>query len=217
MIKIAPSILAADLARLGSEIEEIRQGGADYVHFDVMDGEFVPNISMGIPVLKSLRKATDMFLDVHLMIDRPIRYVDAFCGAGADLLTVHVEADTPENIMAAIQRTRELGKKTGITLKPGTSAEALKPFLTEVDMVLVMTVEPGFGGQQFMEDQLPKIAEIRRMLDHVNPDCDLEVDGGVDTETASLCLEAGANVLVAGSSIFGKSDRAKAIADIRKA
>ena len=217
MIKIAPSILAADLARLGSEIEEIRQGGAEYVHFDVMDGEFVPNISMGIPVLKSLRKATDMFLDVHLMIDRPIRYVDAFCGAGADLLTVHVEADTPENIMAAIQRTRELGKKTGITLKPGTSAEALKPFLTEVDMVLVMTVEPGFGGQQFMEDQLPKIAEIRRMLDHVNPDCDLEVDGGVDTETASLCLEAGANVLVAGSSIFGKSDRAKAIADIRKA
>ena len=217
MIKIAPSILAADLARLGSEIEEIRQGGADYVHFDVMDGEFVPNISMGVPVLKSLRKATDMFLDVHLMIDRPIRYVDAFCGAGADLLTVHVEADTPENIVAAIQRTRELGKKAGITLKPGTSAEALKPFLTAVDMVLVMTVEPGFGGQQFMEDQLPKIAEIRRMLDHVNPDCDLEVDGGVDTETAPLCLEAGANVLVAGSSVFGKSDRAKAIADIRKA
>ena len=215
MIKIAPSILSADFAKLGSEVGEIKLGGADYVHFDVMDGEFVPNISMGIPVLKSLRKATDMFLDVHLMIDRPIRYVDAFCSAGADLVTFHVEADTPENIMAAIRKTRELGKKTGITLKPGTPADAVKPFLTEVDLVLVMTVEPGFGGQSFMEDQLPKISQLRQLLDRVNPNCELEVDGGVDVRTAPLCVRAGANVLVAGSSVFGKTDRAEAIALLR--
>ena len=215
MIKIAPSILSADFAKLGSEVGEIKLGGADYVHFDVMDGEFVPNISMGIPVLKSLRKATDMFLDVHLMIDRPIRYVDAFCSAGADLVTFHVEADTPENIMAAIRKTRELGKKTGITLKPGTPADAVKPFLTEVDLVLVMTVEPGFGGQSFMEDQLPKISQLRQLLDRVNPNCELEVDGGVDVRTAPLCVRAGANVLVACSSVFGKTDRAEAIALLR--
>lgn len=215
MIKIAPSVLSADFAKLGSEVEEIKLGGADYVHFDVMDGEFVPNISMGIPVLKSLRKATDMFLDVHLMIDRPIRYVDAFCSAGADLVTFHVEADSPENIMAAIRKTRELGKKTGITLKPGTPADAVKPFLTEVDLVLVMTVEPGFGGQSFMEDQLPKISQLRQLLDQVNPNCELEVDGGVDVRTAPLCVRAGANVLVAGSSVFGKTNRAEAIASLR--
>jgi len=215
MVKIAPSILSADFAKLGSEVLEIKRGGADYVHFDVMDGEFVPNISMGIPVLKSLRKATDMFLDVHLMIDRPIRYVDAFCSAGADLVTFHVEADTQENILAAIRKTRELGKKTGITLKPGTPAEAVMPFLSEVDLVLVMTVEPGFGGQSFMEDQLPKISRLRQLLDQLNPDCELEVDGGVDVRTAPLCVRAGANVLVAGSSVFGKTDRAEAIASLR--
>ena len=217
MIKVAPSILSADFARLGDEIEEIKKGGADYVHFDVMDGEFVPNISMGIPVLKSLRKATDMFLDVHLMIDRPIRYVDAFCSAGADLVNFHVESDNEENIMAALRRTRELGKKTGIALKPGTPAEAAEPYLALVDLVLVMTVEPGFGGQSFMHDQLPKIRRIRERLDQVNPSCELEVDGGVDAKTAAFCKEAGANVLVAGSAVFGKTDRAEAIAAIRTA
>ena len=217
MIKVAPSILSADFACLGAEIEEIRQGGADYVHFDVMDGEFVPNISMGIPVLKSLRKATDMFLDVHLMIDRPLRYVDQFCQAGADLVNFHVEADSEENILAAIRRARELGKKTGITLKPKTPAEAAESYLALVDLVLVMTVEPGFGGQKFMAEQMPKVAALRARLDQVNPGCELEVDGGVDAVTAAQCKQAGANVLVAGSAVFGKADRAAAIKAIREA
>ena len=217
MIKIAPSILSADFARLGDEVWEIENAGADYVHFDVMDGLFVPNISIGIPVLKSLRKATDMFIDVHLMIDRPVRYVERFCRAGADLVNVHVEADSGENIRAAVDLIKKLGKRTGVTLKPHTPAEAAAPYLELVDLVLVMTVEPGFGGQSFLHDQLPKISALRRMIDAVNPACELEVDGGVDGTTAKLVKEAGANVLVAGSAVFGKADRAAAIRAIRNA
>lgn len=217
MLKVAPSVLSADFACLGKEIEEIKKGGADYVHYDVMDGSFVPNISVGIPVLKSIRRATDLFLDVHLMIDRPLRYVEQFCAAGADLVNFHVESDSRENIFAAIEKARALGKKTGVTIKPKTAAEEVLPYLPLVDLVLVMTVEPGFGGQSFMYEQLPKIEAVKKMIDEIKPSCELEVDGGIDEHTAPLAKRAGANVFVAGSAIFGKADRAAAINAIRQA
>ena len=217
MIKIAPSILSADFSRLGNEIADIRSGGADYIHFDVMDGEFVPNISIGIPVLNSLRKITDMFIDVHLMITTPLRFAKAFCDAGADLVVFHVEADSYQNISDAIDVVKAQGKKVGLAVKPRTPAAVLYPFIERLDLVLVMTVEPGFGGQSFMPDQLPKIKELRHEIERRGLDCELEVDGGVDPVTAKLCKAAGANVLVAGSAVFGKADRAAQIAAIRNA
>lgn len=208
MIKVSPSILSADFVNLERDIRALTPAGADYVHVDVMDGIFVPNITIGIPVVAAIRKITDLPLDVHLMIDRPIRYVDDFCKAGSDILTIHVEADTEENTLAALKRIRALGVKPAISVKPKTPAEAVLPYLPYCDLILVMTVEPGFGGQAFMEDMMPKLKQIRTYIDAQNPTCELEVDGGINEKTALICRENGANVLVAGSAYFKSADPA---------
>ena len=174
----------------------------------MMDGLFVPNYSIGTPVVEAIRKNSDLIMDVHLMITEPIRYVEKFCAMGSDYLTIHIEADTQENTLAAIEKIRALGVKPGIVLKPKTPAEAALPYLDKVDLVLVMTVEPGFGGQSFMADMMPKLAKLRRMLNEVNPECLLEVDGGIDRRTAPIAKEAGAQVLVAGSAYFRETDKA---------
>lgn len=215
MIKIAPSILSADFANLERDIRKVSDGGADYLHVDVMDGIFVPNITIGIPVVKSIRAVTDMVLDVHLMIDRPVRYVEGFCKAGADIVTVHVEADTEENIRKALELIRACGKKAGVVVKPKTPAEAVLPFLSLCDMILVMTVEPGFGGQSFMADMMPKLRTIRGYIDEKKPDCELEVDGGVAPGTCKTVIENGANVLVAGSAVYGAADIPGRIRELR--
>ena len=213
MIKIAPSILSADFAELGRDIRRIAT--ADYVHFDVMDGRFVPNISIGLPVLKSIRPVTELPIDVHLMIEEPSLYAERFCDAGADLVTMHVEADTEEKLHKAIAAIHAKGKKAGVVLKPATPAEAALPYLEEVDILLVMTVEPGFGGQKFMADMMPKVTTLRKWIDARNPACELEVDGGVDPETAKVCVAAGANVLVAGSSVYRAENIPERIAQLR--
>ncbi len=215
MTKISPSILSADFVNLERDIRALTPAGADYVHVDVMDGIFVPNITIGIPVVAAIRKITELPLDVHLMIDRPLRYVDDFCKAGSDILTVHVEADTEENTLAALKRIRALGVKPAISVKPKTPAEAVLPYLPYCDLILVMTVEPGFGGQAFMEDMMPKLKQIRAYIDAQNPTCELEVDGGINEKTALICRENGANVLVAGSAYFKSTDPAAFVKKVK--
>ena len=209
MAKISPSILSADFANLERDIHNMEENGADWVHIDVMDGAFVPNITIGIPVVKAIRAVTRLPLDVHLMIQRPIRYAEAFVKAGADYVTIHIEADTQQNNLACLDKLRQLGCKAAISLKPGTPAQAARPYLEKCDMILVMTVEPGFGGQKFMADMMPKLKQLRTWLDAVNPACLLEVDGGVDEVTCAVCRENGAEVLVAGSAYFRAENRAR--------
>lgn len=200
-IKLAPSILAADFARLGEQVGEAAAAGADRLHIDVMDGHFVPNISIGVPIVKSLRRVTKLPLETHLMISNPDQFLDAFADAGSDSLLVHWEGAI--NLHRTLQRIRSLGKRVGIVINPATSASVLNDVLPEVDLVLVMTVNPGFGGQEFIRSTLSKIETVRRLIDQTGKPIELEVDGGIDAGTAPLAVAAGANVLVAGSAIFG--------------
>ena len=216
MIKVAPSILSADFVNLERDIRKLKECGADYVHVDVMDGLFVPNISIGIPVVSAIRKITDLPLDVHLMIQQPIRYVEQFCDAGADILTIHAEADTVENNQKALRMIREKGVRAAVSIKPGTPISALEPYMELMDMILVMTVEPGFGGQKFMEDMMEKVRALRKLMDVRMSGVELEVDGGVNLDTGKICVDAGANVLVAGSALFKAPDTADFIDGLHK-
>ncbi|CAH1055678.1 ribulose-phosphate 3-epimerase [Paenibacillus sp. VTT E-133280] len=215
MIRIAPSILSADFASLGSEVAEAEVSGGDWIHVDVMDGHFVPNITLGPPIVKAVSLHTKLPLDVHLMIESPERYISDFAAAGASVITVHAEACV--HLHRVVHQIKELGLKAGVAINPGTPASAVREVLEDVDMVLVMTVNPGFGGQAFIPNTLRKITQIREWANEVNPDLLIEVDGGVSEATAPLVVSAGADVLVAGNAVFGRSDRAAAILEIREA
>ncbi len=215
MIKISPSVLACDFSRLGEEVQRVEDAGAELLHLDVMDGLFVPNISFGPDIIKSVRKQSKLIFDVHLMIENPARYIDKFIDAGADIITFHYESC--ENHEEVLQMIRSAGIKTSVSIKPATPAFVLEPLLPYLDMVLVMTVEPGFGGQKFMLETMENVRSLRNMIKSGGYEIDIEVDGGINAESAAIAAAAGANVLVAGSSVFRADDAEKAIADIRAA
>ncbi|KQL39469.1 ribulose phosphate epimerase [Bacillus sp. FJAT-25509] len=213
MVKIAPSILSANFAKLGEEILDVERGGADYIHVDVMDGHFVPNITIGPLIVEAIRPVTKLPLDVHLMIEKPDQYIEQFVKAGADIITVHVEACT--HLHRTIQTIKSFGIKAGVVLNPATPVSSIEQIIDDVDMVLLMTVNPGFGGQKFIHSVVPKIKQVDNLIKERNLTVEIEIDGGVDEHTAKLCIEAGATVLVAGSAVYNKEDRKEAIAKIR--
>jgi ribulose-phosphate 3-epimerase len=213
MVKIAPSILSADFAKLGEEVAAVDRGGADWIHVDVMDGHFVPNITIGPLVVKAIRPITKLPLDVHLMIEDPDLYIEEFAKAGADYITVHVEAC--RHLHRTVQHIKSLGVKAGVVLNPATPVESIQHIIADIDMVLLMSVNPGFGGQKFIPEVLPKIRKVKEMAREKGVTIDIEIDGGVNSETAKLCVEAGATVLVAGSAVYNHEDREKAIAALR--
>ncbi|MBG9445402.1 ribulose-phosphate 3-epimerase [Cytobacillus firmus] len=213
MVKIAPSILSADFSKLGEEIKDVERGGADYIHVDVMDGHFVPNITIGPLIVDAIRPVTKLPLDVHLMIEDPDSYIEAFANAGADYITVHAEAC--RHLHRTVHFIKSFGVKAGVVLNPATPVNMIEHVIEDIDMVLLMSVNPGFGGQKFIPSVLPKIAAVKKLADAKGLKIEIEVDGGVNEETAQLCIEAGANVLVAGSAIYNQKDRAAAIAALK--
>lgn len=213
MVKIAPSILSADFSKLGEEVKAVDQGGADYIHIDVMDGHFVPNITIGPLIVEAIRPVTKLPLDVHLMIENPDQYIEAFAKAGADYITVHVEAC--RHLHRTIQSIKSFGIKAGVVLNPATPVETIQHVIGDIDMVLLMSVNPGFGGQKFIPEVLPKIRKVKELAEQKGAEIEIEIDGGVNPETAKDCIEAGATVLVAGSAVYNQPDYAQAISMLR--